>query len=291
MPVTANAKTPFPLGINSAVEKPLLKLHSATDTAALWRAVQKVVNVALPGSLVGLTLQHSPVQPLITKWTQAGADGPLDPTPLTDFLRIRPRSRFIRATDLFPKRTQLIKSDFYRRYMEPRQRAHAVGLFFWHDYRLICVIVIMRSAEQGDFTKAQSGLLRSLYPQFQTALQRIASREREISARMAFEEFIRRLPLPTILLRWNLQLIYQNQAAREFCALWQMGPYRAQVLKAHVPVPKDILDGCRQLRRGWNKTTERPRSPCRQPHHGKHLSIIPNVAICERILILDKSIP
>jgi hypothetical protein len=98
-----------------------------------------------------------------------------------------------------------------------------------------------------------------LYPQFQIALRRLGSLEQERSARVAFEEFMRRLPLPTILLRWNLKLVYQNQAAREFCALWQMGRDRACVLKADVPVPNDILDGCRELREHWQQDRRSPR--------------------------------
>jgi DNA-binding CsgD family transcriptional regulator len=101
-------------------------------------------------------------------------------------------------------------------------------------------------------------LLRSLYPQFQTALRRLGSLEREHSARIAFEEFMRRLPPPTILLRWNLKVVYQNQAAREFCALWQMGPDRARVLKADVPVPNGILEGCRKLKERWRHDRQSP---------------------------------
>jgi hypothetical protein len=61
------------------------------------------------------------------------------------------------------------------------------------------------TAAQGDLTPADMKLLRQLYRQFRTALHRLGSLEREHSARTAFEELLRRLPLPTILLRWNLK--------------------------------------------------------------------------------------
>jgi DNA-binding CsgD family transcriptional regulator len=256
--MNARAKIPFPLAIGSAVEKPLLKLHSAMDMAALWRAVQCVVNTVLPGSFIGLTLQHNPIQPMITKWTRLIPEGLFDSTALKNYLDSHPCSRFVRSSDLFPDRAQLVRSDFYRQYMAPQKRAHAIGLFFWRGQRLICVIVIMRTARQGEFTREQMNLLQRLYPQFQTALRRLGSLEREHSARAAFEEFMRRLPLPTILLRWNLKLVYQNQAAREFCALWQMGPDRAQMLKANGRVPNDILDGCRELKERWRQSRQSP---------------------------------
>ena len=147
-----------------------------------------------------------------------------------------------------------MKSDFYRQYMAPQKCMYATGLFFWKQQRLICVIVIMRTEKQGELNLAQMDLLRHLYPQFQTALRRLGSLEREHSARMAFEQFLRRLPLPTILLRWNLQLVYQNQAAREFCALWDKGPEMARLMKVNAPPPSEILDACRALKKRWQQS-------------------------------------
>ena len=256
--MSANVKTSPPPTIGSSLEKPLLKLYSAVGTAAFWRAVQSVINAALPDSFVGITLQHSPIQPMIAKWTRRIPDGLVDLGPLKKYLDCHPRARFVRSSDVFPDPTTLLSSDFYRQYMAPQRRAHAIGLFFWSANRLICVIVIMRTARQGEFTSLQMKLLRSLYPQFQTALRRLRSLEREHSARVALEEFIRRLPLPTILLRWNLKLVYRNQAAREFCAVWQRGPRRAELLKADKPVPNDILDACRELKKRWQRDRQSP---------------------------------
>ena len=137
--------------------------------------------------------------------------------------------------------------------MEPQKQRYAIGLFFWRGQRLICVIVIMRTARQGEVNPRQTKLLRQLYPQFQTALHRLGSLEREHSTRIALGEFLRRLPLPTILLRWNLALIYQNRAAREFCALWEKGPKIARLLKADAPIPLEILEGCRALKKRWQR--------------------------------------
>ena len=41
------------------------------------------------------------------------------------------------------------------------------------------------------------------------------SRSRERAVRVALEQFMRRLPLPTVLLRRNLRLAYRNQAGAE----------------------------------------------------------------------------
>src|SRR5207247_1072892 len=128
---------------------------------------------------------------------------------------------------------------------------YVVCLFFWRNQRLICVIAIMRTGMQGDFLPAEMKLLRELYPQFLTALHRLGALEREHSVRMDLEEFLSRLPLPTILLRWNLKTIYQNRAARDFCAVWEKGPEEAQLTKATSPIPSEILDRCRLLKQQW----------------------------------------
>ena len=239
--------------LEPAVQKPLLRLHAALDLTSFWKAIQGVIDVALPGSFLGLTLQHNPIMPMIAKWSRSIPDGNFNSTLLQDYLRAHPRCRFVRSTDIFLNMEKLEKSDFFQQYMEPQKRRYAIGLFFWRGQRLICVIVIMRTARQGEINPQQTKLLQQLYPQFQTALHRLGSLEREHSTRIALGEFLRRLPLPTILLRWNLTLIYQNRAAREFCALWEKGPKMSRVLKSDDPVPLEILEGCRALKKKWQE--------------------------------------
>ena len=260
--------------LSSVVEKPLLRLHAASSIELFWIAVQRVIEAVLPGSLVGLTLQHHPISPFIAKWSRPILDGSLDAKLIETYLIKHPRGRrFVRDTDVFPRRSALLRSDFYRKYMAPQKRSHAIGLFFWQRQRLLAIIVIMRTAKQGDFTPVQTKLLRRLYPQFETALRRLRLLERERAARTALEGFLSRLPLPTMLLRWNLRLVYQNKAAREFCNLWTVGPELAPLTKADGPVPPEILDRCRRLKKEWRQSSRMatPRMILRQEviHHSK----------------------
>jgi DNA-binding CsgD family transcriptional regulator len=237
--------------IDPVLERPLLGLHRAMNIDSFWKAVQRLLSAAIPNRLMGMTLQHIPILPMITRWTLPMPDGFFNAAPLKGYIAGRPRNRFVRISDVFANRSSLMKSAFYRRYMAPQRCLHGVGLFFWQDQRLICVIAIMRTATQGDLSPAEMKLLRQLYPQVLTALHRLGSLEREHSARMAFEEFLNRLPMPTILLRWNLKSIYQNRAARDFCAVWEKGPEAARLMKASSPIPSEILDRCRLLKQQW----------------------------------------
>ena len=133
----------------------------------------------------------------------------------------------------------------------------------------------MRTATQGDFSRADLKLLRQIYPQFLAALRRIESLEREQAVRADLEEFLDRLPMPTIILRWNLKPIYQNRAAREFCAVWEKGPEEAKRTKPTSPIPSEILDRCRALKEQWTRAQHRLRSRARvhfkegQVHHAR----------------------
>jgi DNA-binding CsgD family transcriptional regulator len=237
-----------------ALEKPLLNLHGAMDLESFWKAVQQVMNAAIPGSLVGLTLQHNPILPMFARWTRAMADGLFSSKPVRAYLEAHPRSKLVQVSHVFPIQSKLLKSEFYRRYMAPHKCPYAVGMFFWSGPRLVGVIALMRTKRQGDFTATQMDLLRHLHAQFQTALRRLGSQEREHSARMAFEQFLDRLPLPTMLLRWDLKLLYQNQASREFCALWERGPDLAPVMEVGAPIPVEILERCRMLKQRWQNS-------------------------------------
>jgi len=246
--------------IDPSLEKTLLSLHAAMDVGSFWKAIQQLLAAAIPNRLIGLMLQPNPILPMIARWTLPMPDGFFTAEPLENYIAAQQSQRFVRIRDLFSNRISLMKSAFYRRYMAPQKCAYGVCLFFWKRQRLICVIAIMRTATQGDLSPAEMNLIRQLYPQFLTALCRLRSLEREHSLRMDLEAFLSRLPLPTILLRWNLKPIYQNRAARDFCAVWEKGPEDAQLTKAASPIPAEILDRCRLLKQQW-AYAQRPIAP------------------------------
>jgi DNA-binding CsgD family transcriptional regulator len=221
------------------------------NVRSFWKSVQQLLSAAMPNGMIGLTLQHNPVLPMIGRWTRPMPKGIFAAEPLQSYVARRPRKKFVRFGDLFRNRSSFMKSAFCRRYIAPQECAHGIGLFFWKGQRLVCVIAIMRTAAQGELSPVEMKLLRQLYPHFLAALRRLESLERERSVLMGLEEFMGRLPLPTIVLRWTLKPVYQNRAARDFCAVWEKGPEQAKVMKATSSVPSEILDQCRLLKQQW----------------------------------------
>jgi DNA-binding CsgD family transcriptional regulator len=248
--------------VDPVVEKYLLNLQRAMNADAFWKAAQQLLNTAVPNRLIGFTLQHNPILPPFTRWTRPMSDGFFAAEPLKNYLATKRRKKILRISDLFSNRSSFAKSRLYRRYLAPRECAQAVCLLFRENQRLVCAIVIMRAATQGDLSSAEMKLLRQLYPRFLIALRRLRSLGRERAVRMDFEECLRQLPLPTMLLRWNLKLIYRNRAARDFCAVWEKGWEQARQTNASSGIPSEILDRCRQLKQHWAQA-RRPSAPRR----------------------------
>jgi len=253
--------------INPALEKPLLKLHRAMDVRSFWKAVHRVFSASIPNRSIGLSLQQSPGVPVISRWTLRMPNDFFVAEPLRSYGMHPRRKKLARLADLFGNRSSFERSAFYRRYMAPQKCAHGVALFFWKRQRLICTIVILRAAKEGDFSPAELKLVRQLYPQFLAALRRVESLERERSVRVNFQQFLQRLPLPAMVLRWNLKPIYQNPAARDFYAVWEKGPEEAKRTNASSPIPSEILDRCRVLKQQWSSTQ-------RQIYSGRQTELI-----------------
>jgi DNA-binding NarL/FixJ family response regulator len=122
-------------------------------------------------------------------------------------------------------------------------------MFFWDGDRYLGQFSQNRTREQGDFTDRELEILEALHPHFEVAIRRVMLFDNERSARSAVEESIRRSPLPTIVLDWELTPIYHNAAAAEASAAWRLDQ-EARSLKPVFELPEDVRDACDALRKG-----------------------------------------
>ena len=239
--------------VDRSLEKPLLHLQAASNVDSFWQAAQDVIGAVLPTCFIGLTLQHTPISPRIARSTRKLRASFFPIVPIEKYFNAYPHRNIVFIRDFFSDERHFRRSSFYRRCMTPIKGRCAVGLFFWDIRRLLAAIIVVRSAQQGELSPHEMKLIRHLHAQFQTALGRLRLLERERAERVAFEQFMCRVPLPTVLLRWNLKLIYRNQAATEFCAVWQRGPSVARLIKVKAPLPPEVLNQCRVLKKRWEQ--------------------------------------
>ena len=152
--------------IDPGLENPLLKLHRTTDVKSFWKAVHRLLSASIANHSVGLLLQQNPSVHLIAKWTRSMPDDFFAAEALKRSATRSRRKKLLRFDDFFRNRSSLLRSSFYRRYMAPQRCAYGVTLLFWKKDRLICVIAILRTAKQGDFSPAEVKLLRHFIRKF-----------------------------------------------------------------------------------------------------------------------------
>jgi DNA-binding CsgD family transcriptional regulator len=272
-------------GLDWKLEKPLLALHGAMNIHAFWKATQSLLETAMPSYFISAWLRINSTQPLVVLRNK-----PPEPTCkwLADYFNLHPISRYItqqsgvrivRISDAVGGERRLSQHAFYRRFMKPENWRYSVKmLFVRRPHRTIAVLGICRTPGQGDFTTVEMKLLRNLYPHFDVALRRIGQIERERVARSAFERFLRHLPLPTILLNWNLRLVYANRAAREFCAAWKYGPEAARNLTCEgACIPAEILRECEGLKELYREPMSNDTPSMVQSTSAVHSSSWPNL--------------
>src|SRR5438309_3472901 len=239
--------------LDPTLEKPLLHLHAAIDVDSFWKGVQDVIETSLPNCFICLTLQHSPILPRIAKSTQKLPGSFFPIMPIKKYFSAHPHRNVLVINDFFSDERHFRRSSFYRGCIVPLNGRCAIGLFFWDIRRLLASIIVVRNLQQGELSPGEMRVICYLHAQFQTALRRLHSRSRERAVRVALEQFMRRVPLPTVLLRWNLRLAYRKQAAAESCAVWQRGPLGARFIKLKAPIPPEILNQCRVLKKRWEQ--------------------------------------
>src|SRR5438046_1614898 len=239
--------------LDPTLEKPCVLLPAAFDVDSFWKDVQDVIEAALPNCFIVLTLQHSPILPRIAKSTQKLPGSFFPIMPIKKYFSAHPHRNVLVINDFFSDERHFRRSSFYRDCIVPINGRCAIGLFFWESRRLLAAIIVVRSEQQGELSPDEVRVIGHLHSQFQTALHRLHSRSRERAVRVALEQFMRRLPLPTVLLRWNLRLAYRNQAGAESCAAWQRGPLGARFIKLKAPIPPEILNQCRVLKKRWEQ--------------------------------------
>ncbi len=158
---------------------------------------------------------------------------------------------------VFPEGEELLTSHFYRHYMVPMRWRHALSLCFWEEPSLDgldCIFSMHRTEAQGDFSAAETRLLKSLHPLIDNARRRVDKLQIERSKLHSLEELIRDLPLAAAVLDWNLRPVYHNLAGRNECALWRQGE-NARAIKHdgnNFNVPDDLLQVCREMKREWS---------------------------------------
>ena len=241
-------------------ERARVALHEATDGRAFARAVFRLILATVPGEFVGAMFHCSPAP----RWGAylASNGSTMSPQLMEEISKIHPGVPKMLANpgmkvgptrDILPPEETLVKSPFYRICMQPYGWRHAVALLFWQSLSrpaVDCIFGLHRTAAQGDFSDAEIARLAALHPEIDHARWRVARLAEARGALSSLQHFIRDLPVPAVLLSWQLEPLYHNREGVKCCARWQSGA-AARVLKPSYELPSALLAACAAMKEQW----------------------------------------
>ena len=254
----------------------LLDLHDAKTLKQFWRSAQRLLHSALPGATLWFApaLEWRPPNPIFRAETALKTDSQFqrfqERHPLKAFLLANPQKHLATFSDMMTD-AQLLRSRFYREFMAPERERFSVVLALWHRTSLRALIGLNRLQNGHEFSRAELRTLGSLHGHLGAALNGVLELQRERSARGALELVLAPLPLPLVVLDWELDVLYHNQAANESAVLWMRRQADARCLKqaSCFEVPAHVGACCRELKAAW----------IRSGQHARHSSGNTRVAI------------
>lgn len=208
----------------------LRAIHNAGTTDVLWGVLKRVLDQALPHHSLSLYFNYFASDRGFRVLHDQHAPGSVVPwpvrrqlSPAPEFLRQHPGVKTYRLRQLLPDVRSLRRSDYFRRVMRVEGWDSLLGLGFWEGERLVALLVLRRTAAQGEFDPEEVALLERWHPHFHDALRRIQRLESDSMLRSCLSSCLEMLSLGVLIFDWNLILRFKNEAAARLCVEWTHG--------------------------------------------------------------------
>ncbi|MBV9491968.1 MAG: helix-turn-helix transcriptional regulator [Verrucomicrobia bacterium] len=248
-----------------SLEPALIRLNAADDMQEFWEATKALLHVTLPIEFCCLCFRPFIVMPpTVFRERAPFADNAefqrfQELCPFSAYIERHPSVRVVRLSDVI-ETSKLLKTEFFRAFMQPCGDRYQAYIVLWESDVFQGLVGLHRTMPQRDFTDTEIRLLEQLYPHFQNTARHVLTSHREKARRMSLEVLLRRLPIATIILDWDLKVTYRNAAAEELGILWNLGPQAARSLKSaqHFEIPAEIVESCRSVKNTW-RPPEGPR--------------------------------
>jgi len=244
----------------SSLEPSLIRLNAADDMQHFWEATKALLHAMLPIEFCCLCFRPFLVMPpTIFRERMPFADDAefqrfQQLCPFSAYIERNPGIRVVRLSDII-EAPRLVRTEFFRAFMQPCGDRYQAYIVLWESEVFQGLVGLHRTLKQRDFTDMEVHLLEQLYPHFQNTARRVLTSHREKARRLSLEILLRRLPIATIILDWDLRVTYRNAAAEELGVLWNLGPQAARSLKSgpHFQIPAELVESCRNLKNTWRR--------------------------------------
>jgi DNA-binding CsgD family transcriptional regulator len=244
---------------DSGLEEALLELHAALDVDGFWKGTTRVTAGAVgPVSVAVCLYDLDLARPVVIRRSEdqepAGANAGQLPWrwPVTDVPLERRRDRVL----------PMLGDHFAASGRRGRRRGDGSGaepgadvlvLPFWKRDRLLATVCLRRPARERRFSEADLNLLKELYVHFKLALRRLERLHGHRLARAAAEDLLRRIPMPVLMLDWDLNVIYSNAPGLESCAQWNSTGHGSCDQPQSFEAPAVLLKECADWKERWYK--------------------------------------
>ncbi|HEY5779397.1 MAG TPA: LuxR C-terminal-related transcriptional regulator [Terrimicrobiaceae bacterium] len=260
----------------------LVEMNAALDSREFIESAMKVTQAVAPGFMVSSKCRF-----LGARGFRRKGSGVVDvesetiercyrENPGLPLLSAHPGARIVQSSWDPPERASLINASITRCRLPCRLCRQAISLCFWEKTPsevLDCILSVHRCKEEGPFTPMELEVLNSLHPQIDRARRRVRHIEGERSAFHSLECLVRKLPLATLVLDWELRPVFANAAGRACCAQWICNddPGWQKQNRAATAIPHELRDICAQMKSEWNDETQigqpTERTLLREPPH------------------------
>ena len=166
--------------------------------------------------------------------------------PTSDFLR---RHLGIVASSSRAQLDNAVEADsaeVFRDFMRREGWDKDAELYFWDDTALEAYLCVRRSPSQPAFSDDEMEFLRDLREGLGGCIHRLRNQHRERLTADCLKVVVEMMPVPVLLLDWQLDPICFNPEARQLCAEWLHGARAARMFKAteFSDVPDEIVRAC-----------------------------------------------
>ena len=250
--------------LNPKVQKPLLALQTAMGSRTFLKAAEQLLHAAVPCDVVYTLLHYSADRGRsMIAW---GSDGvvfsndyvqaSLRGNPLGWVLATQPGAKTFALCDCYPDLAAMERDPFFLRFIQGIGIYHATVMIFWREHLEGADFVMgpHRGPQWPKFSPEEVATMELIHPHIDAAYRRVNELQSQNCARHGMEEFVALLPLPALLVDWNLTLLFHNDSAAQAVARWAGTDPHLKLTRRLFKLPEDLRTALDAMREEWTTT-------------------------------------
>lgn len=216
----------------------VVELQSALDLDSIWKSCLKLVRNQLPHRSCSLMFNIVGFEPTSAKHHVESPRNP-DYVPATSltisgpYLERHPKVQLYTYSEIVSEDPDAMRR---RAEQEPDPEwTDFVHLAFWRNEQPEAVLSIHRPPDNPNISSEERSFLEYLYPMIEASLRRIRALEEDCARRLAYEDFLYRMPVATLLVAQDGHQLFATAEGKKLCERWNRGLRESAERKLELP--------------------------------------------------------